>query len=175
MEASPSIVHIFTNLSGGKYYSARVEQILGYSPGFLVEHPFLWQESIHPDNRPAAMRELQKAEHGAPYDLEYRLRDAQGNWHWLLDRSIGCYQEGAEMVIEGLATDITRQKLTEQALEQANQTLIDQVVEIEDLQTRLREQAVRDPMSGLLTAATWKKPCGRSSHGRAANTARSAS
>ncbi|MEF8703545.1 MAG: ATP-binding protein, partial [Candidatus Accumulibacter sp. UW26] len=39
-----------------------------------------------------------------------------GNWHWLFDRSVGCRVNGDELIIEGLAIDITERKRIEVAL-----------------------------------------------------------
>jgi diguanylate cyclase (GGDEF)-like protein/PAS domain S-box-containing protein len=44
--------------------------------------------------------------------------------------------------------DITAQKRVEEALRQANERLRDQLIEIEKLQARLREEAIRDPLTG---------------------------
>jgi two-component sensor histidine kinase len=53
---------------------------------------------------------------GKPFDIEYRIRDAQGNWLWLKDRSIGRAVGEGEVLIEGLATDITERRQADQAL-----------------------------------------------------------
>ena len=45
--------------------------------------------------------------------------------------------------------DITRQKLAEQGLQDANDRLKLQLKEIEDLHVELREQAIRDPLTGV--------------------------
>ena len=45
--------------------------------------------------------------------------------------------------------DVTLQRRTEQALQVANTHLRSQLVEIEQLQAQLREQAIRDPLTGL--------------------------
>jgi diguanylate cyclase (GGDEF)-like protein/PAS domain S-box-containing protein len=48
-----------------------------------------------------------------------------------------------------LIRDITEKKLAEEALNEANKKLRDQITKVEDLQTELREQALRDPLTGL--------------------------
>ncbi len=58
---------------------------------------------------------------GNRIDLIYRIRDADGSWHWFHDRSIGLLDVDGEAVIEGLAFDITTQKHAEEALRESEQ------------------------------------------------------
>ena len=51
VENSPDIVWSFSDKRGTLYASKRVQDILGYSPDHLYENPWLWNESIHPDDR----------------------------------------------------------------------------------------------------------------------------
>lgn len=115
VEGSPDMVYSVSDKRGGLYHSRRVEAVLGYTPEYLAEHPFYWVERIHPDDRAAVDAALEAAKHGEPVDMEYRIMDAAGQWHWLRDRSIGSYPEGDEIVSEGVATDITARKLAEEA------------------------------------------------------------
>ncbi len=110
VEGSPDVVYTFSSKCGGVYYSPRVEQLLGYSLEHLYAHPFLWQESIHPADLPKITESVRLFELGSPFDIEYRVCDVHGKWHWLRDRSIGRHVNGDEILIEGLATDITSQK-----------------------------------------------------------------
>ncbi|MGD1700311.1 hypothetical protein [Dapis sp. BLCC M229] len=40
---------------------------------------------------------------GENFEIEYRIQDAQRNWHWFYDRSISRQLEDDEIIIEGLA------------------------------------------------------------------------
>ncbi len=116
IENSPNVIYTFSNKKGGIYYSPRAQDVLGYSLEHLYAHPMLWNESIHPDDQELASNALHEFESGKAYDIEYRIRDAQGNWRWLWDRSIGSQINGDEILIEGLATDISEIKLAENEL-----------------------------------------------------------
>jgi PAS domain S-box-containing protein len=98
-----------------------VEQVLGYSAEYLYAHPLLWNESIHPDDRSSVGEVVHEFEGGNFFDIEYRIRDAQGNWHWLRDRSIGRNIGDGEVFIEGVATDITERKKAEESLRESEQ------------------------------------------------------
>jgi PAS domain S-box-containing protein len=118
VEGAPDVVYTFSSKRGGIYYSPHVEQILGYSPDYLYAHPWLWNESIHPEDRAQIDSILRDFGDEKPFDCEYRIKDANGNWRWLRDRSIGrICADGDELLIEGLATDITERKLASQNLQ----------------------------------------------------------
>ncbi len=116
VERSPDIVYTFSNKRGGTFYSSRVESVLGYSPAKMYQNPHLWRDSIHPDDVAKVDQAIKNLAKGVDIDIEYRIRDAQGRWHWLNDRSIGMQIQGDEILIEGLATDITERKHIEEDL-----------------------------------------------------------
>ena len=116
VEGAPDIIYSFSNKRGGLYYSSRVESVLGYSVEYLLERPQLWQNLIDPADLERIHLAIQKFISGEPVDIEYRIRDSLGKWHWFHDRSIGKRQAGDEIIIEGIATDITEHKQAETAL-----------------------------------------------------------
>lgn len=123
VEGSPDIVYIFSDRRGGLYYSPSAESVLGYTRHYLNTHPFVWNESIHPNDQARVARAIQEFAAGQAFDIEYRIRDAQGAWHWLHDRSIGRRVEDGEILIEGLASDITTRKLSEEVLRENEERL----------------------------------------------------
>ncbi|MDE3145037.1 MAG: PAS domain S-box protein, partial [Bacteroidota bacterium] len=141
VENAPDIVYTFSNKRGGIYYSARVEEVLGYSVKYLYEHPMLWNESIHPDDQETVSKTLQSFQNERYFDVEYRIKDANGNWHWFYDRSIGGQNVDDEILIEGLATDITERKLSEELIKEKS-------IQIETLSNNLPDsimyQILRD-------------------------------
>ncbi len=116
VESSPDILYTYSTQHGGQYYSPQVENIFGRSREELYAAPRCWAESIHPDDQLLVARAVDGLRQGINYKIEYRIKDAQGNWHWLFDRSIGCMANGDELIIEGLAIDITERKRIEVAL-----------------------------------------------------------
>ncbi len=116
VEGLPDIVYTYVKSSGASYWSPRVQDILGFQPDQLEKDPFLWHDAIHPEDQPRVDQAIQVFADGKSIELEYRIKDIQGRWHWFLDRSVGRHGEGEGLVIEGIATDITDRKLAEQAL-----------------------------------------------------------
>ena len=116
VENSPDIVYILSKNQGGIYYSPQVSSTLGYSVDYLYAHPFLWAESIHPEDRAAIAMALDEIKKGIPFKIEYRIKNTVGEWLWFKDRSIGFDEENGDAIIEGIATDITEHKSLEYEL-----------------------------------------------------------
>lgn len=118
IEGVPDIVYTYSDKRGGLFYSLGVESVLGYTASYLLDHPRLWHDSIHPDDLPAVDRVIQELAEGEGFDIEYRIRDAKGMWHWLRDRCFMRLHQNGDNLIQGIATDITDHKHTEQRLAQ---------------------------------------------------------
>lgn len=116
VEHSPNIVYRFSQIPGESYHSPRTEEILGYSTHQLKENPGLWRDSIHPGDLVNVDRAIADAKHGIPIDLTYRIRTKRGEWRWLHDRSVNIIDDKGNIYIEGVASDVTRQKQNEETL-----------------------------------------------------------
>jgi PAS domain S-box-containing protein len=134
VERTPAILYTFSTLKGGTYYSPQVESILGYSCDHLLKNPFLWNESIHEDDKKLIERTILQSKKKNEFEVEYRIKDTQGNWHWFLDRSIGIRQSPEETLIEGLAIDITERENAENE-KIALQTRLNQAQKMEAIGT----------------------------------------
>lgn len=141
VEGSPDIVYSVSRAHGGLYHSERVREVLGYEPEFLIENPWIWEEWVHPEDRPrfeAATEALYEC--GEPLDIEYRIRDGAGRWRWVRDRSVGRIPEGDDVIAEGVVTDITDQKEAEAQVRRLNLELEGRVVQrTSELQAANRE------------------------------------
>jgi len=119
IEQSPGISYHFSTASGGLFCSSAVKDILGYSPDELRENPFLWTHSIHPGDMDKVQKAIQKAFLNEKFNLIYRIHDKKGNWHWFHDQAIGITIKNNEIIIEGLAVDITDSKKNQEELIQS--------------------------------------------------------
>jgi len=113
---SPDIIYKYSNKRGGLFWSDRVKDILGFSPEEIIENPFLWRKSIHPDDDLAVERAIQDYDKGQTYNIQYRIKTKEGKWIWLHDYFMDKKQIGDEIIIEGHASDITIEKNAEIAL-----------------------------------------------------------
>ena len=72
----------------------------------------------------AAFRERQ------PREVEYRTRHKDGRWIWARARAVGAYESDGVHYLQGLVSDITERKQTEQALQESQsrlQAIVDSV------------------------------------------------
>jgi CHASE1-domain containing sensor protein/signal transduction histidine kinase/CheY-like chemotaxis protein len=102
---------------------------------------------VHPDDRLSFERSVARAVAGeGAHELEYRIRDDQGNEHWVRDRAVVEFDErGVALRMMGVAYDVTPLKRTEHRLRQLNETLeqrvADRTVEAEQRSAQLRALA----------------------------------
>jgi PAS domain S-box-containing protein len=116
VEGMPGIVYSFSSKRGGLFYSSSATEILGNTPEQLLADPLLWQNSIHEDDRPRIKEVIANSGNGAPFQIEYRIRDARGGWHLFDDRSFGARDTGDEVIVDGLALDITSMRQAEEEI-----------------------------------------------------------
>jgi len=116
VDGMPGIVYSFSSKRGGLFYSSSTKEVLGYTPEQLFADPLLWQNSIHPDDFPHVVNAIANSKKGLPFQTKYRIKDTQGAWHWFEDRSFGARDNGGELIIDGLALDITSLKEAEEEI-----------------------------------------------------------
>ncbi len=122
-EAMPQIVwvtrpdgwHVHFNQHWMDYTGLTLQESLGQG----------WNPPFHPEDRPrAAARWQQATESGEPYEIEYRLRRADGIYRWMLGRALPL-RDSAGRVVKwfGTCTDIHDVKQAELDVSNANQAL----------------------------------------------------
>jgi len=90
------------------YISPAVEQICGRPAGEFLAKGDLWQDMIHPDDRPAVVAAWQELLKGGPFDVEYRILRADGELRWINDRGrLIRDSAGSAIRVDGLARDVT--------------------------------------------------------------------
>lgn len=115
----PDIVYIYNRNMGATYWSNQVKDVLGFEPLDLTKDPFLWTNAIHKDDRKRVIKILSEIREGDKFDIEYRIRDANGAMRRFRDRGFSIRNYSGEIVIEGVATDITERKRAEQDLKES--------------------------------------------------------
>jgi PAS domain S-box-containing protein len=125
VEQVPAITYIdeedpATNTWRSRYISPQVTSILGYSPEEWRSDPALWESTIHPDDREAAL--AADARHyatGEPLRSEYRLLARDGSEVWVRDlATVGTDADGTRYT-QGVLVDITESKRAEAELARA--------------------------------------------------------
>jgi PAS domain S-box-containing protein len=103
----------YSSTRGGLDFSDGVQALLGVSADELRRDPWHWQRSIRFDDVARVKALLANLAPGELFTIDYRLRHADGHWRWVHDRAVSITQNGAEIIIEGIAADITASKEAE--------------------------------------------------------------
>lgn len=106
--------------------------------------PKFWE---HPEQRNAFMVQLQET--GFIFDQEVLMRTIKGENFWVMLSAILIAKPGDASEVFVSFNNITERKLAETSLHQANMDLQLRLTEIEELQHKLQEQAIRDSLTGL--------------------------
>ncbi len=142
------------------FFSRRWKSMLGYEEHEISDELREWESRVHPDDLEKCLGELQSyfsGETGA-YRSEHRVRCKDGTYKWILDRGKVVKWAAARQPkrVIGVHTDISRQKVTEDSLREANRRL--------EEATQLANQAnaakseflanmsheIRTPMNGVI-------------------------
>jgi PAS domain S-box-containing protein len=101
------------------YISPQSMPLLGCRPQEM-QQPGFWLSRIHPDDRARVERTLNGGGKRPLSTLEYRLIAASGDAKWLRDH-IRAVEDGADIELLGVITDISAAKRVEAAIESSEQ------------------------------------------------------
>jgi len=124
-ENAASQIYIYDIINHKSIYTNRnAAESLGYSKAQIYEMgDNLLPTIIHPEDMPRVRQQLTRfaeVSDNRIYDVEYRVRDVDGQWRWLWARESVFKRspDGAVWQIMGTAQDITERKEIEEALQQ---------------------------------------------------------
>jgi diguanylate cyclase (GGDEF)-like protein/PAS domain S-box-containing protein len=134
VERVPGVVYVAEAGQHGRWHfvSAKIEELLGYTPEEWMADPTLWMSRIHPADRDrmilAEVDENERA--GEKGRWEYRLIARDGHVVWVIDDEavIARDGDGRPRMVQGILVNISDRK---------------------DLEDQLRHQALHDPLTGL--------------------------
>lgn len=131
------------------FWTARVEQMLGFDEGEMNRLALKWSERLHPDDREGAFAKLRShLERDTPYDLEYRLELKDGTHRWFRSRGKAIRDDsGRPTRMAGTLTDIHERVSATERLRESEERY---------RQTFHTNQAVKlviDPDTGVIVEA----------------------
>jgi PAS domain S-box-containing protein len=108
-------------------YTQRWKGMLGYTDAEVPNTHNAWRELIHPDDLAPTIAVLDTylASSGAHYTAQFRMRCKDGSYKWILARGMAVTRDpdGKPLRTIGTHTDITRTKVNEAAMRDANARL----------------------------------------------------
>ncbi|CAN1209145.1 hypothetical protein TUMEXPCC7403_02915 [Tumidithrix helvetica PCC 7403] len=120
-DAAPIILYLYDVQEQRNVYTSQdIASNIGYTPAEIQAMGAAWLPSLmHPDDLSQASihhEQLQKAQDGEIFTIEYRLRHTNGEWRWFDSRDsiFSRDAEGRVKLIIGAAQDITDRKQNEQ-------------------------------------------------------------
>ncbi len=133
------------------YTSPSCINITGHSPEEFASQPKLIEDIIHPKDLAWFQSHIHySTKNKVVGEIEFRVIQPNGNIVWVSHVCQPVFDEnGTYLGIRGSNRDITHRKQTDLALEQAHAQMRFHISEIEELQTKLREQALHDPLTNL--------------------------
>jgi len=96
-----------------EYMSKGCEVLTGYPPEALINSERLtYADLIVPEDREQVWQNVQVSlRENRAFELMYRIRTAQGEEKWVLERGRGNFSESGELLgVEGFITDVTQEK-----------------------------------------------------------------
>jgi PAS domain S-box-containing protein len=142
--------HVWTARPDGmlNWFNPRVYEYAGSGPGELDGEK--WGKIVHPDDVPGALAAWSRAiGSGEAYEVEFRLRRADGAFRWFLARAVPARDRQGEIIRWiGTNTDVHDQKRIAGELAELNATLAQRVEE----KTRERDRIWNVSQDLLLVA-----------------------
>ena len=117
-----------------------------------------WLEGVHPADRDFCMDTYMKAFRGGlPFEMEYRLRRADGQYRWVLDKGVPYFSpQRAFMGFLGSAVDVTERRSAQQAIEQESaylKLLVDLLLAVNE--ARSPAKAFQACLDNICTKMKW--------------------
>jgi PAS domain S-box-containing protein len=135
--------------TGLLYLSPAYERIWGRPCDEAYGKTRIWMDAILPEYHQQVRRQLAELDRGNATRMEYRIRRPDGSLRWISDHGYPLRDaSGTVTFVTGVASDITKRKLAEEALKKYARRLI--LLE-EDLRKRIAVE-LHDDIGQVLTA-----------------------
>jgi PAS domain S-box-containing protein len=108
-------------------YSKRYKEMLGFADDEFENRRDVWEQRIHPEDKPQVMADLQAHLIGdsAAFASEFRMLCKDGTWKWILSRGMVVSRDanGKPLRMIGTHADITARVLQQEEITRVNERL----------------------------------------------------
>ncbi len=96
--------------------------VTGYTAEEYAANPYLWHRMVHDEDKEAVVEQAARIFAGKAAPLEHRIIHKDGSIRWVRNTPVLRYDsQGRLVAYDGLITDITKRKQTEQALQESEE------------------------------------------------------
>ena len=114
---SPDVLWMFSaDWSELLFVNRAVESVFGIDPETLDRRPRLFLDAVHPDDRPAVERAMERLSAGESTRLDYRIGSPDGPTSWVRVPARPVREAGEVVAVTGFARDVTDEYRRERQL-----------------------------------------------------------
>ncbi|ELZ58515.1 MULTISPECIES: PAS domain-containing sensor histidine kinase [Halorubrum] len=114
---SPDVLWMFSaDWTELLFVNGAVEPVFGIDPDALDRRPRRFLESVHPDDRPAVERAMERLSAGESTNLDYRVGSPDGPTSWVRVPGRPVTEGGEVVAVTGFARDVTDEYRRERQL-----------------------------------------------------------
>ena len=125
LDETPAVIYSFklvNNVPKLTYINDNLKNILGFMPNDFIDDMDFWASCVHPDDLEGLKKKI-SADSDPIMVNEYRFKDKDGNYRWLLDTQKIYRKRENEIEFIGTWWDISEKKKTELALNESRTRL----------------------------------------------------
>ncbi len=104
------------------FITDNIKNLVGIDSKEIYNDTSRWYKIVHPNDISKVKNAFENLFlHDIPYDIEYRVRDENGIWIWINDRSGNIYEENNRLLANAVLNEINNRKKIEMELREAKE------------------------------------------------------